>query len=348
MLKIEQRFLNQVLAASSREDLFELIQAAVCLEHSTIPPYLTAMLSFKPETNREIWSIIHSVVIDEMLHMTIACNLLNALGRTPRIDDRRFVPIYPAPLPLGISEDFEVGLEAFSIELMKNIFMKIEEPEKPIVFPRAVAAPTFATIGQFYDALIAKIQALGPSIFVGDPSRQVVAPQWFSPQRLFAITDVESAVRALQIIVQEGEGTPESPLSGDGAFAHYYRFEEISHLKRLVADPTSPRGFSFTGPSLPFDRSAVYALTPNQKLNDLDPESEGVRRAGQFAFVYTKLLKALQRTFDGEPKHLDAALGLMFELKLAGQIACSLPAIKNGAPTGLNVGPVFAYQAQNL
>ena len=166
---------------------------------------------------------------------------------------------------------------------------------------------------------------------------------WYAPERLFPIIDVESAVNALKIIVEEEEGTLELPLSDDGDFAHYYRFEEIFHLRRLVRDPSTPKGFSFSEASLPFDPTAVYPLTPNQQLADLDPASEGARRANQFAFVYTKLLKALQRVFDGDPGHFDAALGVMFELKLAGQIACSLPAIKNGQPTGKNVGPAFFY-----
>ena len=349
MLKIDPKFLERVRAATSSDDLFDLVGEAIRLEHATVPPYLTAMLSLHPEKNREIWSIIHSVVVDEMLHMTIACNLLNALGRPPLIDDAGFVPKYPGPLPLGIGTDLTVGLEPFSTDLMKNVFMKIEEPEEPLVFPVIALEATaqFATIGQFYTALIDKIQELGPSIFVGNPSRQVVN-QWYAPERMFPITDVPSAVKALKIIVEEGEGTPDSPLQDDGDFAHYYRFEEIFHLRRLVRDPSTPKGFSFSGEKLPFDSTAVYPLTPNQKLADLDPTSEGARRANQFAFVYTKLLKALQRVFDGDPGHFDAALGLMFELKLAGQIACALPAIKNGQPTGKNVGPAFFYQPVNL
>jgi len=38
-----------------------------------------------------------------------------------------------------------------------------------------MALPEFATIGQLYRALIGKIRELGPSIFIGDPSRQVAA-----------------------------------------------------------------------------------------------------------------------------------------------------------------------------
>ena len=58
--------------------------------------------------------------------------------------------------------------------------------------------------------------------------------------------------------------------------------------------------------------------------------------------TFTRLLTALQRCVDGDPGHLDAAMGIMFELKLAGQKLAALPAVKNGTPTGLNACPFFA------
>lgn len=57
--------------------------------------------------------------------------------------------------------------------------------------------------------------------------------------------------------------------------------------------------------------------------------------------MFTKLLKALQRTFDGDPAYLDTAMGLMFELKLAGHALVSLPA--SSTETRMNAGPVFDY-----
>jgi hypothetical protein len=350
VIRIQPQLIEKLQAADSGPGLFELIEGAIRLEHSTIPPYLTAMLSLQPETNREIWGIIHSVVTDEMLHMTIVCNLLNALGKSPEIDSPNFVPHYPCPLPMAIDKDLVVGLEPFSTELMQRTFMRIEEPENPIVFKALESVQMdYATIGQFYRALIEKIRELGKArkpLFVGDPARQVVAKSWFSADRLFAIADVQTAVKALELIIEEGEGTTVSPLADGGMLAHYYRFEEVARLQRLVPDPKAPNGYSFSG-SLPFDPSAVYSLTKNQKIADLDVSSEAGRRARQFSFVYTKLLKGLQRTFDGEPGYFDTALTIMYELKLAGQILCSLPAIQNNLPTGLNAGPTFEYVTTN-
>jgi hypothetical protein len=44
-------------------------------------------------------STIKGVVIEEMLHMTIAANVLNAVGGHPAIDRPDFVPNYPEDLP---------------------------------------------------------------------------------------------------------------------------------------------------------------------------------------------------------------------------------------------------------
>jgi len=103
----------------------------------------------------------------------------------------------------------------------------------------ALAAPEFATIGAFYDAIKEQIKALGPSIFVKTTAPpQVVNSTSYSPDRLFPITDVETACRAIDLIKLEGEGTSLSPFEAPGDPAHYYRFGEIAAGRRLVVTPT--------------------------------------------------------------------------------------------------------------
>lgn len=349
MLQVERAAVDAVSTATSAEDLVGLVQEALRLEFSTIPPYLTAMLSLKPGQNRDIWWAIHDVVVDEMLHLLIGCNLLNALRARPTIDDPAFIPAYPGPLPLGIGTGLVVGLEAFSLDVVENVFMEIEEPEHPLSFPRAAVAelPDFSTIGEFYRTLSTKLVELGDSALAGDPARQVVAPRWFSAERLFAITDAASAARALALIVAEGEGTLDAPVDPDGDIAHYYRFEAIRRGRRLVRDDTVAAGYSFTGAPYPFDPAGVWPLTANQRHTDLARRSEAWRRVQQFRVTLTRLLQSLQRVVDGEPDHLDAAMGIMFELKLAGQLLAGVPVMSGGAPSGLHAGPVFEYALAN-
>jgi Ferritin-like len=351
MLQIDRAAVDTVNGASSADDLVGLVQEAIRLEFSTIPPYLTTMLSLKPRQNREIWQTIHDIVVDEMLHMAITCNLLNALGQRPMIADRDFVLTYPSSLPLGIGTGLVVGLEPFSRDIVKRVFMEIEEPENPLVFRAArrldEAVPSFSTIGEFYRSLAAKLVELGDGAFSRDPARQVVAPRWFPAERLFAITDTATATRALSLIIEEGEGTPISPIDPDGDIAHYYRFEGIWRGRRLIRDTTTAAGFSFSGPPYPFTADGVWPLTANQRLAGLDRDTEAWRRGHQFRVTFTRLLTALQRVFDGDPQHFDTAMGVMFELKLAGQVLASQPAILNGNPTGLTAGPVFEYAIVN-
>ena len=66
---------------------------AIEVEHSVIPPYLTAMYSIISDgTDHEAWvaGTVRDVVIEEMLHMTIACNVLNAVSFLPFFSDPLF------------------------------------------------------------------------------------------------------------------------------------------------------------------------------------------------------------------------------------------------------------------
>lgn len=341
MLTVDRRLLDALAGTASVDDVVPLVQQAIRLEFATIPPYLTAMLSLKPGTNRDIWWAIHDVVVDEMLHMLIGCNLLNALGARPVLEGPDFVPTYPGSLPLGVASGLTVGLEPFSLDLVGRVFMEIEEPEHAIAFLDRAATPLdpgSGTIGEFYRTLADTLTRLGEDAFAGDPARQVVTRRWFPADRLFPIHDPASAVAALDLIVAEGEGTATSPIDPDGDVAHYYRFEGIKRGNRLVPDPAAPHGYSFTGDPYHVDATGVWPLTADQRHDDLPSGTEAWRVVQRFRTTFTRLLRALQRVVDGDPGHLDAAMGVMFELKLAGQLLAATPV--DGAD-GPHVGPVF-------
>jgi hypothetical protein len=337
MLMVDRGLVSGVLIAQTGEDLHEFVQSALELEHSVIPPYLTAYYTLRPGRNDEIGAAVRNIAVEEMLHLTIAGNLLVALGGKPRLADPSFVPTYPTLLPMNIG-DLTVGLAPYSRQLVHDVFMRIEEPEHPIEFPtRALAAPdaaAFATIGEFYEALISKLVALGDGAFIGDPARQVVDPSWFPPDQLFRIVDVTSARAALTLVVEEGEGTKQSPLDREGELAHYYRFAELWHGYHLVPDTSAPDGYSYMGTPIDFDPGGVWAMPANPRLAQYPAESRSRFIAGQFSLTYTRLLHALHEMFNGAPGNLDAALGIMFELRLLAQDVLATPDT-NGQPTGL-------------
>lgn len=341
MIKVHPQYIQAVRQATSPDDLMQMMQSAMKLEHATIPVYLTAMMSFKPGTNAIISKIIHSVVIEEMLHMAITCNVINALNGSPQINDPDFIPDFPGPLPMGIG-GLTVGLNPFSIDVVQNTFMEIEEPEFPINFPVKsilnAAAEEYATIGQFYHAVQDKIKELVPGNMPGNPAMQMTS--LFPADQLFPVLTGTDAVNALEIIVDQGEGTTKSPLDPSGELAHYYRFAEIYYGKQLVPDPSVKQGYSYSGPAIPFDASNVYPLFPNTKMTDLPANSEAYRAAQQFSQSYSRLLNALHTTFNGEPGNIGYTLGLMYDVKLFGDKLAAMPF--PGKP-GYNVGPVFQF-----
>jgi hypothetical protein len=338
MILLDRKVIAAVEAAQVREDLYPWLQNAIELEHSTIPPYLTALFSLKPDTNVEIAQLIRSVVHEEMLHMMIVGNILIAIGGHPAINVPKFIPTYPGHLPMSIGgSTFIVGIEAFSKPLVENIFMEIEKPEHPIPVKTltAEAVPDFATIGEFYAALTAKIEEFGDGIFTVPASQQVLT--WFDKARLFPITGVTTARKGITIIVDEGEGTSTDPFQAPGDPAHYYKFGEIVHGRRLIKTDT---GFAYGGAPIPFDPAGVYPMKPNPKIADFAPGTQARTRIEEFSYAYSSLLNALHTAFNGQPGKIDVAIGLMYELKM---IAVSLMQTPVGDGSHLTAGPSYEY-----
>jgi hypothetical protein len=352
MLKIRPEILDAVAAAKTPDALHEHVQAAIELEHSTIPPYLTALLSIRTGTNAAASAIIASVVGEEMLHMAIASNLLIALGGSPSMDRPGFIPTYPGPLPMGVAGGVTVHLGKLTRSLVYEQFMAIEEPEKPI--PLTVREPStsllavvghpsaepYGTIGDFYRAIVYKITQLGAKAFEKNkPNLQVVDDTWFPREQLFKIVDVDSATRAIEVIVRQGEGTPLSPDDEEGEPAHYYRFAQLVFARELVKDPAAPPGWSYSGPAVGIDPAGVRNILANAKVADYRPGSRAQLLGDQVNRSYTNLLRSLQVTFNGQPEQLKASLAVMFEFNLLASDLVSQP-IKG---TDVCAAPTFEY-----
>jgi rubrerythrin len=327
----------------SPEGLRDALQTAIRLEHSTLPPYLYALYSIEPGKNTEIAALIASVAIEEMTHMALACNMLSAVGGTPAIASPDFVPTYPGPLPGSVETSLRVSLRKLSREHVHDTFMVIEEPEEALEFPDMLEAlaPSL-TIGQFYRRIRAQ---LPDAEFSGAASLQATHP--LMPE-LVAIRDAAGAQAAIDLIVEQGEGTRTSPLGSEteDELAHYYRFAEIYHQRKLVrhADPALPpdQQYSYSGEKLVIDPAGVRDLIDDPKRSDFAPGSHALHLFDTFNYTYTSVLKTLQLAFTGHPEALDAAIGLME--------SCKHQALGLGEVTladGRRAGPGFQWQPTN-
>lgn len=229
-------------AIADVEDLRRHLQWAVEVEHSTIPPYECAAWSVVDQDSAAATSI-RFVVREEMLHTALAANLLTAVGETPRFTGDA-MPRYPEPMRHHHPKrPLVLHLAPASIELVRDVFLRIEQPEEPGAQPEA---DRYETLSQFYEAIVVALTRLGEEVFTGDPRTQVTKGYaGHGGGALFAVTDLDSALLAIEVIVEQGEGTHTSalaPIGVDGPThlklepfgfqgapepAHYWRFLNI-------------------------------------------------------------------------------------------------------------------------
>jgi ferritin-like protein len=335
------------------DDLRNALQSAIQLEHATLPPYLTAFFTIQGTSAGATYAAqtLHDIFMEEMLHMHLACNMLNAVGGHPAINDPAFIPQYPGPLPMGIGSDepggLTVGIKRYSRETVQRTFMEIEEPEDPIDLPTleaafAAPAPTYQTIGQFYGAIAAAIQKLdaqGPTIFTGAAGLQV-------PGALL-IHDVGSALDAITTIVTQGEGTATLPTDDpQGELAHYYRFEELYRGMKIVPNAAAPNQYAFDSnqPIVVDDLADVIQMVDNPMLVPLDAPGDwrALQLANEFDATYSRLLNCLHISFNGAPDRINDAFALMYELKNSAEELLQQQ-LTTGPFAGQYAGPRFRY-----
>lgn len=322
------------LRIRSVESLRHHLQTAVELEHSTIPAYLTALYSIKDETNWESAAIIRSVVMEEMLHLILAANVLNAVGGHPSVNHARFVPEYPTYLPHS-DKAFLVHLEKLSTSSI-GTFLQIEQPKPPHARPEA---HDYQTIGQFYEAIALALIDLSrdDDIFTGEVSHQVTPEQYYGgggeiiviegPNRAIKL---EKALAALREIVGQGEGVHHSIFDGDHVRfgqevepAHYFRFNQIQEGRYYTYTDTPKSGP--TGAPLAVDWTAVYNMRTDPKMKDYPEGSELYQKAYQFNLAYTALLDNIHDALNGRPALLLEAVPRMYQLKYLATALMQMP-----------------------
>src|SRR5262245_18731904 len=114
------------MTIDSLESLRQHLQTAIELEHSTLPPYLCALYSIVEGSNDEARATLQSVALEEMLHLTLAANVLNAIGGQPVLDYPRLLPGHPTTLPHS-DGSIVLSLQPFSKAAIEG-FMAVERP----------------------------------------------------------------------------------------------------------------------------------------------------------------------------------------------------------------------------
>ena len=245
----------------SREQLLYWLHEAAEIEHHLMCCYLYAAFSLKradpvwtPAQQSAVQSwrrSIMSVVFEEMTHLALVGNLVNALGAGPHMG-RPALPVDAGPYPAG----FVIRLAPFCAATIEH-FKFLERPASEALADAQVFQPArsyqravpegrlspgprdYDTVGALYEVLAASLQACAAAqgeaaLFIGDPGLQVDASLAPLPG-VTAVTDLASALQAIQTIVTQGEGA-----GSEHADSHFSRFTRIGEeLAALTAADTT-------------------------------------------------------------------------------------------------------------
>jgi nitrite reductase/ring-hydroxylating ferredoxin subunit len=296
-----------------REDVWWLLSEAAQLEHMLMCQYLFAAFSLKqgPEEGLTAeqaqvvarWrQTLRGIAVQEMLHLALVSNLMTAIGAAPTFGRPNFTQssgYFLSPIQLDLLPFGEQALLHFLyLERPEGMegqdassFVPTAPPRDPLeadeMMPRG---QEYATIGHLYrgigDGIRALVERLGEqAVFVGSPRAQAT-PELFHWPGLIAVTDLNSASAAVELIIEQGEGC-----TGDWRQAHYGRYlamwQEYQELR--AHDPS----FQPSRPVLAaFSRQPFDIQTPARIITD--PRTRQV--ASLTALAYELVLQTLNRS----------------------------------------------------
>lgn len=355
--------MEKPLVIEHRDALIYMLSEAAELEHAITCQYLFAAFSLKQSLDEgvderqlrfiEKWrSILYEVAGQEMLHLAQVNNLLSAVGAAPRVG-RPNLPVQGRHFPPGV----QFALVPFGERALRH-FLYLERPEginlpdaegfealaeaEPLmseedIIPRP---QDFATVGHLYRSIEEGIRHLCEKngeewLFIGPPDAQAT-PEAFWWKDLVCVVDLGSAVRAIETVVEQGEGP-----RGHWKDAHYGRFLEVlgDYLEFKKKDPS----FEPARPVLPCAVRPPISGASAPLVTD--PSTARVLDA--FNVTYEVILYAIARHFGHGSENevqlqvlADVAVGLMVQvLKPLGELATTMP-VGPDHP-GMNAGPSF-------
>jgi Ferritin-like len=337
------------IVVEDRKELTYLLCQAAELEHAVMCEYLYAAFSLKNTADPRLredqlevlerWRrVLFTIAGEEMLHWAVVQNLLTAVGSAPYVS-RPHMPHQAKGYPPGVQFRLlpfgEAALQHFvyferpeGVERADAEIFQVSGLPPPPMRPEEIVprGQDFTTQGHLYRSVERGLAHLAEKLgedrlFIG-PAFQQADETAFGWPDLGPITDLEGANRALERIVEQGEGA-----TGDWATAHYGRF--LGMLEDYLAMRKEDRGFEPAYPVVAAGVRGVEGIEPNVYITDLTTGG----CSDLFNAVYELLLQMIARYFafgHETPQQrqilANAAVGLMFQaIKPLGLMLARLP-----------------------
>jgi len=251
----------------TREQLEKTLNLAIAVELFTIPVYLSAASSIKKE-HRQVkdipvtikdgtkitpvsdkikteefsaYNVILSVAVQEMFHLTLACNLCNSLGFRPNI----VAPDLDNP-PTCLSGIIGMPVKGNLTELIDTM-VAIEKPDEKYVEPPSdplqPAGPTtyqeqYDSIGDMYHALAYGVKEHWKYDAVNDAFQKTnFENKYKGVKQVFRTLD--EALIGMACITEQGEGIGLGKFMSPGyipssAGAMFHDLDEVDHWHRFL------------------------------------------------------------------------------------------------------------------
>lgn len=351
------------IVIESRVQLFSTLAEAAELEHNFMCLYLYAMFGLKRNTAEgvspeeleaiERWRrVILGVCLEEMTHLALVSNLFVAIGCTPHFSRPNF-PAFPGMYPEGIVVElakFDMNSLNHFIFLERPRAMELEDGKSfnSEVHYSRVSQPgklmpyhgDYDTVGDLYQALRDSIAYLCDTLgekelFCGNPAQQI-GPLDSPLPGLMLIKDKDTAFKALDIIITQGEGALQEE---DSHFARFMgikkEFEEL--LKK------NPK----FDPSRPVARNPVMRVPLDKEHRVLVDEPLAAQYIDLSNALYMFMLKSLVQVYtienrpNAQKKELiEIAFTVMHTMGIIGETLTHMPA--SASCPGVNAGMSFA------
>lgn len=301
------------IVLGSREQLLHLLAEAAEIEHTLMCSYLYAAFSLKragePGVSSaqgaalERWrKVIIDVAVEKMGHLVTVANLTVAVGGRPHFGRPAF-PVPPGYFPSGVA----VRLTGFDADTLDH-FIFLERPQgvggedgssfiqddytrDQARLGLMPSAQDYATIGHLYDAIRANLDFLhrrigGEALFLGEAGGQI-GPEVIDLEGVVPITDLAGANAAIDVVVEQGEGSP-----SDRDASHYRSFlairDELEELTR------ADRGFT---PAWPVADNPVLRRPAEPEGRVFVDHPHAARLLDFACAVYGLLLRCLVQSF---------------------------------------------------
>jgi len=355
-----------LIKIDSREDLAFVLSEASTLEHMIMCEYLFAAFSLKRDETEGIsaaelekvrgWQgVIDTVAVQEMTHLALVNNMLISIGSSPYFQH----PNFPQPSRF-FSPNVKLALVPFGEQALRH-FLYLERPEgmsiegvpgfevlgdlNPPELKGGIVPEQqyFTTVGNLYRGIEKGFKDLvskhgEDGVFIGANHTQATEARFGLPA-LFEVKDLQSASRAVEGIVEMGEGA-----RGDWSNAHFGMFLKV--FKEFMATKEGNPAFRPTRPVV-----AAYTRPPSGVENaTLITDGYTSKVADLFSAGYSLAIQVLSRFYvheQDEQEELqalaDTAVGIMSRvIEPLGATLTTLP-IGPRFP-GLTAGASFELQ----